>query len=426
MFQRTAVIPRHRLTELQSKVEKLARKAVKLGLVPPALRVVGDAEPRKVYHPRDEFHLYPKYIAAVEVEVTGEQPKFDGWSLRGTVVPVEGTNPTQYLVNRVPVEGETAETVEPLPLRFRTAGMVCDHCRKVRSRNKAVILSHADGSWAQVGTTCISAYLPGVTPEQLLAASEWFGILEVEGECDDERGYWGGAGYRETLYPTADFLAVAVACISAHGYVPGSFEGLTTKADTFNHISGDVVRPASNPSQRDIEAYEAIMAKAQAPEVAQRVATVREWVAGLDVAGNDYLYNLQVACGAEFVTYRTGGYAVSAFSAYDRAQERELERSRAVALPSHHVGTVGERVTLTGCLVTRANCNGEGQWGPSTMVKFTAPDGAQLVWWATGDHSDLQGQTVTVTGTVKKQDAYRDVPQTTLTRCKVAVEAAAA
>lgn len=414
MFERTAVISAHRLPELQQAIAKLAKRAARIGVPAPTVTVGGAGEPHWVCTNPEEAAMFnlPRaqqrgyYVPTVAVTVTGDQPRFDGWQLRGTVTPLGDG----YLVNRAPLAGE-GDDPEPLPERFRTAGMVCDHCNKVRSRGKAVILSHVDGRWAQVGTTCIAAFLPGTTPDQLLSIAEAFCALQLGG---DDEGYWG-CGSRERVFGTEDFLAVACACIRTRGYVPGSFEGLTTKGETFARISGDIVRGSHvTPADRDEQA--AILALSLTPEVAAEVAAAREWAASLDTGGNDYLHNLQLSVGADYVTFRSGGYACSVFAAHQRAVEGKRERE--AQLPSRHLGAVKERITVTGCNVVYTRLQ-DGDYGVSTMVKFVAPDGARLTWWATGDHADLQGKVVDLVGTVKGHTVYKDQPETTVTRCRV-------
>ena len=60
----------------------------------------------------------------------------------------------------------------------------------------------------------------------------------------------------------------------------------------------------------------------------------------------------------------------------------------------------------------------EGYYGTTTLTKFLAGDDT-LVWFSSGDKSDLKvGDTVSIMGTVKKHDQFKDEKQTVITRAK--------
>lgn len=107
---------------------------------------------------------------------------------------------------------------------------------------------------------------------------------------------------------------------------------------------------------------------------------------------------------------------------------------------SGHIGTVGERLTVTAKYIRSAswevnygNKGGKGWWGylsEQTQYLHTFEDesGNVLVWKTTspiarevGDHYiDVnKGETVTVKGTVKEHGEYKGIKQTVLTRCKI-------
>lgn len=100
-----------------------------------------------------------------------------------------------------------------------------------------------------------------------------------------------------------------------------------------------------------------------------------------------------------------------AATAIERQRVREVE-GRA----SEYVGKIKERIEfeaeVTGVYGT------EGFYGHTDIVRFKDADNNQFTWFAS-DYTNLErGDRMSIKGTVKKHEDYRDVKQTVLTRCK--------
>ena len=122
------------------------------------------------------------------------------------------------------------------------------------------------------------------------------------------------------------------------------------------------------------------------------------------------------------VSGKSSAMAGGALAGYLKHIQREARKTaeveRKAARPAgKHLGTVGERTdfgTATVVFVRRI----EGYYGTTTLTKFLAGDDT-LVWFRSGDKSDLKvGDTVSITGTVKKHDQFKDEKQTVITRAK--------
>jgi hypothetical protein len=98
-------------------------------------------------------------------------------------------------------------------------------------------------------------------------------------------------------------------------------------------------------------------------------------------------------------------------------QARELEERRAQErAQSQHLGSVGERLTVTAKIVCERVR--DGQWGASTWFLLKTPEGQVVTWQASGAFVVEEGDTVTLKGTVKRHDEYQGTKQTVLTRCR--------
>ena len=108
-------------------------------------------------------------------------------------------------------------------------------------------------------------------------------------------------------------------------------------------------------------------------------------------------------------------------------REAELAKKRI----SQYVGEVGKRIETR---VTYEYCaEYETKFGWVSIYGFKDENGNKLIWRTTsfpeaknkdGEVITIhKGDTVTIRGTVKEHSEYRDEKQTSLTRCKFAVEA---
>ncbi len=110
---------------------------------------------------------------------------------------------------------------------------------------------------------------------------------------------------------------------------------------------------------------------------------------------------------------------VAAGRVYERAQRKAGDAQKS----NEHVGSVKERLTLDLTLVGLRDI--DGFYGHSVLHRFEDAAGNLLVWFATnpeiipdaGDKRAMTvGETLTLAGTVKKQDDFRGRKQTVLTR----------
>jgi len=99
----------------------------------------------------------------------------------------------------------------------------------------------------------------------------------------------------------------------------------------------------------------------------------------------------------------------------EQAREREERRAQERA-QSEHLGSVGERLTVTAQIVCERVR--DGQWGASTWFLLKTPEGHVLTWQASGTFTVEQGEDVTLVGTVKRHDEYQGTKQTVITRCR--------
>lgn len=235
------------LARAREKMEKLAKRATKLGVEAPSFEVVGQhlewAIVVRTVSPGgvDVFSIdwsirspeqskalggTTKYTGAVRTVhhclLTGvKEVKFSGWSFLATLDHELGEDMT--IVNLIPgAEGK-------LPKEYRHRGQTCDHCHHNRMRKKTYVCIHEDGRLVQVGSTCIKDFL-GHDAASALQEIELYAAARdaLEGDTLIERD--------PDTFDLVEFLAMTIAIIREDGWVSRkeameSFDTRTATAD---------------------------------------------------------------------------------------------------------------------------------------------------------------------------------------------------
>jgi hypothetical protein len=198
-------IPAYNYEALADAVARMNRRAAKLGCEPLALRIVRE------YEQEQKGRLGAKYMQArMEVELIGETPKFEGWSL---LAAVEMQENGENLVRNVPGR--------EVPEQYRTTDIHCDHCQTERRRKEVFILRHDDGRFVQVGRQCIADFLLHVSAANLAARAEWeFSALRTcEDAVDEDYCGRGGGEFRRDI---TEYLATVAIVIRRLGWLSRS------------------------------------------------------------------------------------------------------------------------------------------------------------------------------------------------------------
>lgn len=218
-------VPEGNMLELRAKLEKLGRKAARLGLPPITMAEVGTDEvpyivrgdSRRKASPADMAAAKPGelvYFRFVTVQVTGTTPRLAGWEFVATLQHLtDGEGVAMNMLRTVP--GFNGQ----LPEKYRTASPEnCDHCQKaIKTRKETFIVRSEDGTWKQVGRNCTQDFLGGKDPQKVAAALEMW--LSVGDTVDSFGEGMGGGEYR---FGIEEFLAVTAAMVRVDGWLSRS------------------------------------------------------------------------------------------------------------------------------------------------------------------------------------------------------------
>lgn len=386
-------IPVENLPDLTARFEKLAKRAVKLGVPAPTFTAIA-VEETDTAGVLDTWHW---------VVVEGAAPKFAGWELTA-VIALDHAEPDAP--NVVTTVG--AADLDEI-LAWRGLGDVCDHCHvDNRGRNKLVVVTHETGERKIVGTTCLRDFLGHTSPTAIATWAQW-----IE-DAADLREYEERGARTEYRFDPVTYLAWTVRAITDNGWVPRSRggEALPT-ADVATELlllDAGIVKPTRHSPKPD-------------PLLDAELATATDaltWAKAV-APTNDYLANLQAVASKTSLRYSDLGLAASAVTAFQRDHSRAIEKAAVATATagSVHFGAVKERLDVTGT-VTMVRIF-EGFYGPTALVKLLI-GGNVAVWWCSNvAKAPAQGATVTGKATVKAHEEYEGVAQTVLTRAALTV-----
>ncbi len=413
-------VPAPKLDELKVKIGKLQRRALKLGAPEIVFDITGVTEERhtsSVENPlwKNGQPLAEKWTKIFttfhQVTVKGEAPKFAGWRLvarllHDTQTGIEGAT----IVNAVP--GQT------VPAVYRNSGCKCDHCNKNWIvRKDTYVLGHDDGTYKQVGATCIADFLGHQNPEQLAALYTY--LDQVSGvfygdddDRDDQDDEPHGVFVRgATLLGLGRVLELVTAYTRTFGWTSRKLADLKDERPSSQVVIAILL---SRKLSKDLQEIVDEIGTITDADKAKTTAAI-EWAKALPESDSDFEHNLRTIANANVLSSRTLGIGCAIIGAYEKAIERKATGALAGRPESQHVGTEGVRAEFHNLTVVSVRTFAEGQYGPRVLHRFITEEGAILTWW-TGQESFNAKDVVCVKATVKRHSDYKGTKQTELSR----------
>jgi len=396
-------IPEWSLDEFHSRLEKLHKRANKIGVPPVRVTNLGS---KRINDPRYKGvqGLSADEIPKIEIHsfrIEGEPPKLAGWTFLGTLDHI--SLPGQVVVNTVPGQS--------VPQQFFNAPPVCDHCNKTRNRNETFILRHDDGKYMKVGRMCLRDFL-GHDPTRAVQALT--SLFQFVRDLADETKWGGGGGWTSWSYDPVKVLAYTAAVINKDGWTPRSASNETrppTSAAVF-----ELLQPGRDAEAirrfRNLHHYYDTSNANWEEEATAAIA----WLDAQTSGNSEYLHNLKTIRQADTVPAKMLGYWVSLVAAYKRAQEK-LVLSKSDKKLNEWYGNVGDKIEVDVKVISIRHT--DGYYGTVHIYRFLTNEGHTLIWFANTDKTGMSAEKrYRIKGTVKKQDKYQDWKQTILSRVK--------
>jgi len=392
------------LSALQKKVEKLTRRAARLNVQPITLDVLETVQlPQKV-----------ETLAGREVEVTvekirvrlsGDAPVLAGYTFLAAIDHAESAD--ENIVDIAP--GVDENTLDLAALRI--APSTCEHCGRIRSRNKTFLLETPEGQHIRVGRTCLSSFVGCDDATQYAAFLEWYSNAETACQTvEDSDRESQGRGKAETLL--LDVVEMSARVIREYGFTSKSNASTTGSISTASIVCHILSGRARREDALQVDDCDV-----------QLASKAIAWFRGRtdkETNKSNYIHTLRTLCRQSFVADNRIAFIVSLIPAYRGAIEQEHEKKAESRKSNQHLGVVGNRSTFENITVAGVR-EIDGNFGCVTVIRFEDATGNLLVWFASNPPRDLLdiGATATVAATVKKHDEYNGRKQTVITRAKV-------
>jgi len=389
-------VPIENVPELKTKIEKLNRKATKIGCPQVEVYMTGA---------HDEIDTKTKKVQRyIHIEVEGERPVINGWKFVATLQHV--TEENRNIVRVVP--GEVLDE------GYRTAKPVCHHCNTIRYRKDTYVVQHIEtGEYKQVGRNCLADFFEGgVQPQQYAAWAQMLHDAEEAASASTTK-----RNSQSDLIWADAFLQACAEAALRFGFVSKAtarraYEERDQHIDTTAQVALHILYPGEfTPEKyRDIEI---------SPAAEELVRKAMEWVDTWKDNDelNDYLYNLSVVAKMTAITYRETGLLASLIGAYLREVEgQQQQRVKQEKKPgfNKHYGKVGEKVELV--LKVNKVTTREGTFGETHVHQFEDEEGHEFTWFATNKMLP-ELKWFKLTATIKAHDEYKGYKKTVITRC---------
>ena len=428
-------VPEQNYGWLKEKVDELNKRAVKLGVAPIEIRVVGE-ETRKfienvdrqtgrtylvaIKDEQDTPELFGArvHIKYLTVEVVGEAPVLNGWKFIGTIQHVQDGGENITILRAVPGQ--------KIPDEYRGAdARWCDQCRTRQLRNDTFVVQSVEkipldpladitervAVTRRVGRNCLKDFIGHPKPEMYADWAEKLSLLHDLFLAADHNAPEGRI--EDRWIPTEAFMAAVVEVIKTRGWVSGkmAFESRDSDAPLVR-TSGIAANYFIHTIAGDVDSkFEITKESFEQAKAALAWARSEEGLVGLSARkqDNDYLYNLVQVSKLDALNYRMLGIAASLIPTFQRET-----RPAPSAVVSTHFGKVGVRMTTVLKVLDMRFV--ENERGSMTIMKFETAEGDLAVWFTGGTHGFKVGETYRVKLTVKRHDEYKGTKQTGVNR----------
>lgn len=383
VFSNIYDIPKENIPKFEKKFRALIKRANKIGIEPPVFMYNGEFFKEFEDENGNKFN-----VLCVSVSVSGESPKFAGWTF---VSFVDYDKNTGLKIFRNISSGYE------VPVEYRDNGSVCEHCNVNRYRRKLFIVRHDSGEFKQIGSTCVKDFLGNESPDNIAKACEI--IAGIDEFMDNFMGL-GDGSKKNRYYDLEKVLAITHNVIKTDGWNPRSKETVTEPA-TATIVEGIICDPKNKVELNDTDF-----------EMARKsIDWVRSFEDRLDKL-NNYEYNIYQLAKLDELRLGDFGFGCSIMNGYINYLNK---LSEAENIDSEWVGEIKKRYEFNNVEVTYVK-EIEGYYGLTVLVKFLTEDGNILSWFATNCPNVERGEHYNIRATVKKHSEYNDIKETLVNR----------
>ena len=392
IIKRKITVDSDRLGLVQLKLDKLNKKAIKLGIEPS--HIVSQVD-RVIKERRQNDWTGQTVIVlrpVVDLEIVAHELKYGDYTYVARLDHTVGNLP---IIRAVPDE--------IVPVEYYHAQGDCDHCKMARQRSRTYIFKGKEG-YKQVGSTCLLDFF-GIDPTATL---DW--ITSYYSVMDDD---YMGMSYKPT-HSNITVLSLALAISEKSGYISTKQAQEKDQQSTKDAVIW-MLNPPRSLETGGREYVQAVWLRAD--QLRDKAQELIKWGrVKFTTESGDYAHNMLVLLCSESVQDRYFGYLVSVIGAYNRDLQDKAKADQ-IASNNDWLGNVGDKVT-TEVIVNKVIVS-DGHYGLSYINIMTELlSGNSVVWF--GSNKVLNdGEKVTLKGSIKALNDRDGKKQTVLTRCKI-------
>lgn len=382
MESTTFSIPTFRKAAIETRLNKLTRKATRYGNTDIGFQFGETYVTEMTTSEGDKIN-----VEMIDVIVSGEAPKIDGWQLLARVELMGSEN----LIHQVPVSGLTADE------QFRHHNGYCDHCNTARYRKDVYVLSDGEKQIA-VGRNCLRDFLGIDDPKAIVNRAQFFEMVNKEFEQDEEFSVSGSGFFRLN-----EMLTVAAAYIRQEGYISKAKQletGLSTTGESAKYALSGYPEYQIETNDQDSQWAEKTI----------------QFFRSTDSFNNTYLDNIRVLIKQDIVDPRHVNLIASSVITVQRELAKKENASKNT---SEFVGVVKQRLKGLKLTLTKVIFLGHGPFGSSFLHLMEDAKGNVFSWITTNKMQVAEGTEVCLDATIKQHKEYNGINQTVLTRARV-------
>jgi len=399
------------LAYIQREVERLNKKAKRLGMNPLSLKVVGKKEQKTGDG---------EVIVRHQIKLDGKSPVIEGYEFIANIEHTEAGN----IINVSP-----DASTKTLPEEYRTTNATCDHCHTKRDRNNTfVFLEKKTGAFKRVGRSCLKNYFPDTDPKALLAYAATLEKLLSAAVGAEDMGWddsGGGRGSPNRYYDAHDFFVfICLAYLMQGKYVSKSKARQNLDGDAGPKVStADLAMNLRFNGDKDEQLAKEI--RNLYPKAEELAAKIEDWKETKDWDAMalvkpelaNYFNNMKVIANSSAIQYKNAGYHASLIGMYLRDEMEGVQREKDKA--KAYVGKVGEKLLID--LTVKLARPFYSAYGAGMMYIFNDLAGNEIVYFASKDMGLDSNETYKIQATVKQHQVskYNGAPQTIITRAKI-------
>ena len=371
-------IPTNNLRNATNKLEKLQRRAAKLGFEVKWTQSAPFVE---------TVDGHPVQFVNITVDA-GNYFKISGWEF---VCKVSRTPNGKHIYSfpRFSNMDQLHETIQFDEM------FTCEHCNINRHRIDVFLLYNAQEQvYKMVGRNCLGSFL-GVDVSRILTLYTYLENLD-NSLLDDEEYDFDSEPKHKQLYNVQKYMQAVLYCAKENGFITKKLADTSLLLSTSAHAK---------------EVYNSVKIDLT-PFATEAKEMISGFVQNYEGYTSNYLENLYRMVSEEYCEGWQLGIVASLYLA---AKPKSDKESFGVLQPDY---TEKEKLSDLDVVFIRG-LEQYSQYGPKTMQVFHSNTSDEIyIWWDTTNNTFESGENLILSGTVKSVQQYNGQWQTTLLRCK--------